>query len=174
MITVVDYGLGNVKAFQHIYNHLNLDCVAARDAQTLLNASKIILPGVGSFDFAMLSLNKSGMRDALDELVLIKNVPILGICVGMQMLANSSEEGSRDGLGYVDGSIKRFTREQLADYPLPHMGWNAVEQKDGKDHLFDNIPNNEKFYFLHSYYFDCTQEYRKLRQPSMASDSPVV
>tara|TARA_B110000211_G_scaffold140859_1_gene160961 strand:- start:849 stop:1463 length:615 start_codon:yes stop_codon:yes gene_type:complete len=162
MITIVDYGLGNIKAFQNIYNQLNLDCVVARDTDTLRNASKIILPGVGSFDFAMLSLNKSGMRETLDELVLTKNIPILGICVGMQMLANSSEEGSLDGLGYVDGSVKRFSREQLADFPLPHMGWNAVEQEGGKDHLFNNIPNAERFYFLHSYYFDCAQELQKI------------
>lgn len=162
MITIIDYGLGNIKAFQNIYNQLNLDCVVARDADTLRNASKIILPGVGSFDFAMLSLNKSGMRETLDELVLTKKIPILGICVGMQMLANSSEEGSLDGLGYVGGSVKRFSKEQLVNYPLPHMGWNAVKQEGVKDHLFNNIPNAERFYFLHSYYFDCAQELQKI------------
>ncbi|MDB9800503.1 imidazole glycerol phosphate synthase subunit HisH, partial [Alphaproteobacteria bacterium] len=161
MISIVDYGLGNIKAFQNIYNQLNLDCVVARDAEALRNASKIILPGVGAFDFAMLSLNKSGMRATLDELVMTKNIPILGICVGMQMLTNSSEEGCLDGLGYVDGSVKKFSREELAGYPLPHMGWNAVEQ-GGRNHLFNNIPNATRFYFLHSYYFDCAQELQKI------------
>jgi imidazole glycerol-phosphate synthase subunit HisH len=161
MIAIVDYGLGNIKAFQNIYNQLNLDCVVARDAEVLRNASKIILPGVGAFDFAILSLNKSGMRATLDELVLTKNIPILGICVGMQMLTNSSEEGYLDGLGYVDGSVKKFSKEQLSEYPLPHMGWNAVEQ-EVQNHLFNNIPNGTRFYFLHSYYFDCAQELQKI------------
>jgi glutamine amidotransferase len=161
MITIIDYGLGNIKSFQNIYNQLNLKCVVARDAETLRNASKIILPGVGSFDFAMLSLINSGMKDTLDELVLSKNIPILGICVGMQMLANSSEEGNLDGLGYVDGSVKKFNREQIADYPLPHMGWNEVKH-DEQDHLFNNISNVERFYFLHSYYFECDQELHKI------------
>jgi len=161
MITIVDYGLGNIKAFQNIYNELNMDCMVARDSETLLNASKIILPGVGAFDFAMASLIKSGMKDTLDKLVLSKNIPILGICVGMQMLANSSEEGSLDGLGYIDGSVKKFSREHIADFPLPHMGWNLVEHS-GKENLFDNISDAERFYFLHTYYFDCNQEAQKI------------
>ena len=161
MITIIDYGLGNIKAFQHIYNQLNVKCDIACDAEKLGNATKIILPGVGSFDYAMSSLNKSGMREVLDNLVLTRNTPILGICVGMQMLANSSEEGSLDGLGYVDGSVKKFSREQLVDYPLPHMGWNIVNQS-GKDDLFNNITNGQRFYFLHSYYFECNQEINKI------------
>ena len=161
MITIVDYGLGNIKAFQHIYDQLNFNCTIACDAETLRKATKIILPGVGSFDFAMSSLNKSGMREVLDDLVLTKNIPILGICVGMQMLANFSEEGSLDGLGYVGGSVKKFSRDQLADCPLPHMGWNLVAQI-GQDHLFSNISDLERFYFLHSYYFDCAEELQKI------------
>jgi imidazole glycerol-phosphate synthase subunit HisH len=156
MITIVDYGLGNIKAFQNIYHQLNLDCVVARDAETLLNASKIILPGVGSFDFAMSSLNKSGMRDTLDKLVMLKNIPLLGICVGMQMLANSSEEGSCVGLGYVDGTVRKLRAKHIAGNPLPHMGWNLVHH-NGRDKLFNNVSAFERFYFLHSYYFDCNK-----------------
>lgn len=160
MIAIVDYGLGNIKAIQHIYKNLNLDCIVACDGKTLRNASRIILPGVGSFDFAMSLLEKSGMRETLDELVLTKNIPLLGICVGMQMLANFSEEGSLDGLGYIDGSVKRFNTSQVSTYPLPHMGWNSVEHS-GQEHLFKNIKNTERFYFLHSYYFECTEEGQK-------------
>jgi len=157
MITIVDYGLGNIKAFKHIFNQLNLDCVVARDAERLRNATKIILPGVGSFDFAMSSLNNSGMRGVLDELVMNKEVPLLGICVGMQMLAHSSEEGGLDGLGYMDGTVKKFSKEQVSENPLPHMGWNKVEHH-GANELFRNISAAERFYFLHSYYFDCNKD----------------
>ena len=126
MITIIDYGLGNIRAFQNIYNELNQDCIVASEPETLSRASKIILPGVGAFDFAMTSLNKSGMRDMLDELVLVKYIPLLGICVGMQMLANSSEEGTLNGLGYVDGTVKKFQKKEIEHNPIPHMGWNLI------------------------------------------------
>jgi len=93
----------------------------------------------------------------LDELVLVENIPLLGICVGMQMLANSSEEGSLDGLGYIDGTVKKFSKKRTAVEPLPHMGWNQVNHSR-QEQLFENIKNSERFYFLHSYYFQCDKE----------------
>lgn len=156
MIRIIDYGLGNIKAIQHIYKQLNIDCSIARTGDQLSSATKVILPGVGSFDFAMSSLQASGMREVLDALILEKEIPILGICVGMQMLANTSEEGKLPGLGYVEAMVKKFDRQQLGTRPLPHMGWNVVSQQEDNS-LFKNIPSRERFYFLHSYYFDCTE-----------------
>ena len=99
MMTIIDYGLGNIKALVNVYNRLNIDIQVATSSTQVISATKIILPGVGSFDFAMNQLNKSGMRDALEKRVLVDHIPVVGICVGMQMLAEDSEEGVEKGLG---------------------------------------------------------------------------
>ena len=160
MIVIIDYGLGNIKAFSNVYKRLNVPHTFANTVDQLKTASKIILPGVGAFDHAMTMLNQSGMRDVLDELVLEKEVPVLGICVGMQMMANSSEEGVLDGLGWVPGTVKRFSYADVSvveKHPLPHMGWNnIVVEKD--DPLFSDLDEDPRFYFLHSYFFECEKE----------------
>ena len=117
----------------------------------LLNATKLILPGVGSFDYAISKLNESGMCQNIEELVVDKKIPILGVCVGMQMLARSSEEGNLKGLGWIDATVKRF--DSSNGTILPHMGWNNVSPKSYNG-LFKNIKEDMKFYFLHEYYFD--------------------
>jgi glutamine amidotransferase len=155
MIAIIDYGLGNVKAFANVYNKLNIPVIITKDAEDLKNASKVILPGVGAFDFAMQRLNQSGMRETLDDLVLNKSIPVLGICVGMQMLAKSSEEGKFAGLGWIDAEVKRFALSTFNhDACIPHMGWNDVEPV-GTTQLMKNLEQNARFYFLHSYYFHC-------------------
>ena len=119
MITLIDYGVGNTKAFLNVYRQLNIPVSIAKTASEIENASKLILPGVGSFDHAMDRLNHSGMKEVLDEAVLIKKTPVLGICVGMQMLAASSTEGSLPGLGWLDGDVKKFDvskMNQLSHY----------------------------------------------------------
>ena len=126
MIAIIDYGLGNVRAFVNVYNKLNIPITIATECDGLKNATKVILPGVGAFDHAMERLEKSGMRQILDEIVLGRNVPVLGICVGMQMLARSSEEGNLPGLGWIDGVVKKMTPLNFHDTHLPHMGWNNV------------------------------------------------
>ncbi|MFC1735905.1 imidazole glycerol phosphate synthase subunit HisH, partial [Candidatus Hydrogenedentota bacterium] len=127
MISIVDYGLGNVRAFANIYKTLNIPHLIAAKSADLENATKIILPGVGAFDHAITQLKESGMRESLDELVLQRKAPVLGICVGMQMLAHSSEEGSLPGLGWIDGEVKKLDASRLTHRPhLPHMGWNNV------------------------------------------------
>lgn len=157
MIALVDYGLGNISAFANVYKRINIPVVIAKSAEKLLGADKIILPGVGSFDYAMQRLNQSGMRETLDELVLVKKVPVMGICVGMQMLAGSSEEGILPGLGWIDGRVKKFDSSVFStDACIPHMGWNDVKAIT-KMRLFDNLEQNARFYFLHSYYFHCNQ-----------------
>ena len=155
MITIINYGLGNVLAFKNLYERLNISVGVATCAEELDGASKLILPGVGAFDHAMESLNDSGMRDSLDDLVMNKSVPVLGVCVGMQMLACSSEEGKLPGLGWINGSVRRFDEATLRQPArLPHMGWNDVVPKSGA-RLFNGLEHDSRFYFLHSFYFDC-------------------
>jgi len=150
MIGILDYGLGNIKAFANIYKSLNMDYKFISKVEDFDNVTKIILPGVGSFDYAMNRLNNSGLREKLDETVLNKKIPILGICVGLQMLAKTSEEGQEKGLCWIDANVKKFKDDIL---PLPHMGWNNIEIKK-QNELLNNLDNNSEFYFLHSYYFE--------------------
>jgi glutamine amidotransferase len=153
MITIIDYGVGNIKAFLNVYKQLNIPASIAKTATEIENASKLILPGVGSFDHAMDRLNSSGMRDALDKAVLNKGVPVIGICVGMQMLAASSDEGVLPGLGWIDGEVKKFDVSKMNQLThLPHMGWNDVLPVV-KHPLFDELYLDAQFYFLHSFYF---------------------
>lgn len=158
MITIVDYGVGNINAFVNVYKRVNVPTKIARVASDLDDAKKIILPGVGHFDHAMAELIKSGMREKLDELVTIKKIPVIGICVGMQMMANSSDEGKLNGLGWIDASVKKFDETKIKQVTrLPHMGWNDVEPVMN-NLLFKGLEKDALFYFLHSYYFDCNHE----------------
>ena len=155
MIAIIDYGLGNVQAFKDVYKRLNKPALIARSSKDLANVSKLILPGVGSFDYAIKKLDEPGMRKYIEDLVIDKKIPVLGICVGMQMLAKSSEEGKLNGLGWIDAIVKRF--ESANGIILPHMGWNNVNPKSYGG-LYKRIKENLKFYFLHSYYFDAFEE----------------
>ena len=150
MISIVDYGLGNVQAFANIYKRLNIPVTVARSAEDLRNADKVILPGVGAFDWAMTRLNDSGMRDTLESLVAAGRSQVLGVCVGMQMMARSSEEGTLEGLGWIDAEVRKFSIA-TPDGRLPHMGWNDVAPRVG-DGLFRELGTGAQFYFLHSYY----------------------
>lgn len=157
MITIIDYGLGNVLAFVNVYNRLDIPVKVAKSAADLSGATKLILPGVGSFDHAMAQLEQSGMQAPLEQLVLGDRVPVLGICVGMQMLAGSSDEGKRTGLGWIDGRVRKFDQASMAPGSmLPHMGWNDV-RPSAAGGLFKGLEQDARFYFLHSYYFECTQ-----------------
>ena len=153
MITIVDYGLGNVQAIANIYKRLGIPATLAKTAAELAGASHLVLPGVGAFDWAMARLDESGMRATLDELVLEQKKPVLGICVGMQMMAKSSDEGRALGLGWFDAGVKLFDDARFTGRThLPHMGWNDIEpvQTDG---LLRDLGEAARFYFLHSYYF---------------------
>jgi imidazole glycerol-phosphate synthase subunit HisH len=153
VISIVDYGVGNIQAIANIYKRRNIPVKIARTAEELAGAERLILPGVGAFDWAMARLNKSGMRAVLDDVVLSKGKRVLGICVGMQMLAKRSDEGALDGLGWIDGEVKKFDRAALSERAyLPHMGWNDVEPRC-QECLFKEIGGTGRFYFLHSYYF---------------------
>lgn len=155
MITIIDYGVGNIYAFQNVYKRLNIPTKIAKTEQDLEGAEKLILPGVGSFDYAMTQLNNSGMREKLDALVLEDKKPVIGICVGMQMMANGSDEGNLEGLKWIDAEVKKFDEATIKYVTkLPHMGWNDVNPIDGHP-LFRSLEKNALFYFLHSFYFYC-------------------
>lgn len=158
MIAIIDYGLGNIKAFVNVFKNLNKDVIIARDSKDLNKVTKIILPGVGSFDHAMRLLLRSGMKELLDELVLEKKIPTMGICVGMQILAKTSEEGKMHGLGWIDGQVKKLKNTTVSDLVyLPHMGWNNINVLRNIN-LLDDLNPNSYFYFLHSYCFHCNND----------------
>ncbi len=154
MIKIIDYGLGNVLAFLNVYKRLGIPIEVARTEADLAEASRIILPGVGSFDHAMDLLNRSGMRPRLNELVMAERTPVLGICVGMQMLAERSEEGQSPGLGWISGVVRKFKAPATRVLRLPHMGWNDVNPTKDTP-LFNGLTSEARFYFLHSYFFEC-------------------
>lgn len=155
MIRIVDYGVGNIQAFMTMFKQIGVLASRASCPADLADASHLILPGVGHFDHAMKLLNNSGMRSALEARVLNQRVPIMGICVGMQMLAEGSDEGILPGLNWIPGRVKAFAEHQeVSKLPLPHMGWNHLAPNLGAPLFaagFDAMP---QFYFLHSFFFD--------------------
>lgn len=169
MIGIIDYGLGNIKAFANVYKNLDLDYQIIKNSKDLIKVSKIILPGVGSFDHAMNLLNNSGMRNTLDNLVLKEKIPVLGICVGLQILAKGSEEGNLPGLGWIDAEVKKFDASTIPyKTRLPHMGWNIVEAQSD-NYLLSSLNEKPRFYFLHSYYFKCNNSSDSISQTNYGS-----
>ena len=153
MIGIVDYGLGNVNAFGNIYKRLNIPFKFIRSDLELNDASHLILPGVGTFDYAIERINSSGMRERLDQLVLEEKIPILGVCIGMQIMGKKSEEGNLRGLCWLDADIKRLENQNSKKkINLPHLGWNNINIKKTSN-LINDLDKDAQFYFLHSYYF---------------------
>lgn len=158
MIGIINYGLGNVKAFANIYRNYKIPHKLVSAADDFEDVTKIILPGVGSFDHAMTLLETSPFYSTLNEYVLNKKMPTLGICVGMQILAKRSDEGKKAGLGWIDGEVRKFDFSNAnTRYIVPHMGWNTIESRQTSP-ILHNIENGSEFYFLHSYYFDCEND----------------
>ena len=158
MITIINYGSGNISAIGNIYERLKVPFKIANSPDEVLGAEKIILPGVGAFDETISMLDESGFRSVLDKEVLENKVPVIGICVGMQILAKSSEEGKLPGLGWIDGVVKKIDKSLITFKPkIPHLGWNSIEVTN-PNALYDGINEEEGFYFLHSYYFECNNE----------------
>lgn len=155
MICIIDYGVGNIQAFLNLFKQIGVQAQRASSPEELSQATHLILPGVGHFDHAMKRLNNSGMRSCLENLVLSSGKPIMGVCVGMQMLADSSEEGDLPGLGWIPGNVRAFvTNSESAILPLPHMGWNELELKNDSKLFLRGFDRFSEFYFLHSFYFD--------------------
>lgn len=154
---IIDYGMGNLHSVFRKLKHLNVDAVVSNDIKLISQAEKIVLPGVGHFAKAMENLNKLNLIEVLNEMVLVKKRPILGICLGMQIMANLSEEGFCDGLGWFDAEVVRFKHEKSSAYKNPHMGWNNVIVKK-ESQLMHDISEQDEFYFVHSYHLVVNNE----------------
>lgn len=158
-LCILDYGLGNLGSLQNMYKKLGISAVITESEQDVLEADSLILPGVGAFDAGIEGLERSGLIGALRQKVFKGNTPILGVCLGMQLLAAASEEGGREGLGFIDATVKRFAFPAEADLKVPHMGWNEVTivRDDALIKGLNKMPESPRFYFVHSYYMECRE-----------------
>ena len=157
MITIIDYKTGNLGSIQNILKKIGVQSIITSDRKEIATATKIILPGVGAFDTGMKNLVDLDLVDILNQKVLNDRIPVLGICLGMQLLSKGSEEGSLQGLGWIDAETIRFRFVDTAEYKIPHMGWNFTTQhKESK--LFSGMFPEPRFYFVHSYYFKANDE----------------
>lgn len=153
LISVIDYGIGNIGAILNMLEYIGEEAIATNDPTRIASAQKLILPGVGAFDSCMNNLRKRQLVEPLADAVLGRKAPLLGICVGMQMLADGSEEGCEAGLGWIPGSVVRIRPADPA-LKVPHVGWSTVTPT-GSTALFPRAPIPERFYFVHSYCFEC-------------------
>ena len=155
MIVIVDYQAGNIGSIKNMIKKIGHEAVISNDGELIAKASKLILPGVGSFDYGMSKLRELNLVEILKQKVINERTPILGICLGAQLLCESSEEGVLPGLGWVKGKVKKFSLQNVGrKLTVPHMGWNVVHVcKESK--LFSEVSMPARFYFVHSYYILC-------------------
>jgi glutamine amidotransferase len=151
MIVIVNYGVGNLGSVQNMIKKAGFESVLASDISVVQKADRIILPGIGAFDHCMRKFNASGLRPVVEQKVIQDKVPLLGICVGLQMLMENSEEGTEPGLGWIEGKTIRFKKENLGDLKIPHMGWTDVKRSKTSS-LTNDLGEQPRFYFVHSYH----------------------
>ncbi|MGZ3859558.1 MAG: imidazole glycerol phosphate synthase subunit HisH [Bacteroidia bacterium] len=156
MVTIIDYGVGNIGSIANMLKRLNEESVITSDVNLIRDATGLVLCGIGAFDDGMTRLEQMGVVDVLNQKVLIEKTPILGICLGMQLFTEGSEEGVKKGLGFVKGRTRRLQLEKTAMLKVPHMGWNNVKQTKKSDLLTDMYPD-PRFYFVHSYHVQLEQ-----------------
>jgi imidazole glycerol-phosphate synthase subunit HisH len=152
MITIIDYKTGNLGSIQNIIKRIGEESIITSDKDEIARATKLILPGVGTFDTGMSNLMELDLINILNEKVLVEKTPVLGICLGMQLLSKGSEEGLLPGLGWINAETIRFNFINTIEYKIPHMGWNFVNQHK-ESNLFKNMFPGSRFYFVHSYFF---------------------
>lgn len=163
MICIVDYGFGNLGSIKNMLKRIGVSSSIESDPDRIAAASKLILPGVGAFDSAMRCINETkDLRDVLDRKALIEQIPVLGICLGMQLLTESSEEGDLPGLGWINAKTKRFYFDPRSRMKVPHMGWNKVSGQR-PDALLDGFDSDYKFYFVHSYYVESDPKFSLMK-----------
>lgn len=158
MIAIVDFGMGNLGSIYNMLKYIGVESKITSDKNEIENAKKIILPGVGAFDNGMKNLESLELINLLNKKILEDKIPVLGICLGMQLFMNNSEEGSAKGLGWLEGENRKFKfGEKINNRKIPYVGWNVVEQKK-ENPLMNNLDSESRFYFVHSYYVTCKNE----------------
>lgn len=167
MITIVDYGMGNLGSIKNMFKYIGVEAEIQSDVDKIKKASKILLPGVGSFDTAMKKINESDLKEVLNEKALKEQVPVLGICLGMQLLTNASEEGNLAGLGWIDAKTMSFKNRIDKKYRIPHMGWNIVNKSNVSllTNGFEEF-DETRFYFVHSYFVKVENEKNSILKTS--------
>lgn len=165
MISIVDYGMGNVASILNMIKRVDGEAIITSSSNVIANSSAIILPGVGTFDSGINKLKEYGLLEIINKSVIENNKILLGICLGMQLLFNSSEEGEELGLGFINGKVKKFNFSNLHDreIKIPHMGWNKLESNKNNC-LFKDMGNDLRFYFVHSFYCECENEENVIAQ----------
>jgi imidazole glycerol-phosphate synthase subunit HisH len=153
MVTIVDYGLGNLASIQNMLKKIGEGSIISSSMEEIIKAKRLILPGVGHFEKGMDNLYKSGLIPTLNELVLEKKIPILGICLGMQLMTSKSEEGNVEGLNWIEADTIKFDVNS-ANFKIPHMGWNSIDFKPNEA-IAENLFQEARFYFVHSYHVQC-------------------
>lgn len=153
-IVIIDYGMGNIGSIINMFKYLGIDALVSSDNEIISSADKLILPGVGNFDRAVENINSLNLNETIKEMALVKKVPFLGICLGMQLMCKESEEGKLPGLSLVDALVKKFNFSKESNMKVPHMGWDYIDiQKEST--IMHDLDNKSKFYFVHSYFVSC-------------------
>lgn len=157
MITIIDYGAGNLGSIMNMIRKIGSEARISSDKEEIASAEKLLLPGVGSFDYGMTKLMESNLIETINQRVLVDKVPILGICLGVQLFTKGSEEGELKGLGWFDAQTVKFELEEGSSLKVPHMGWNEVQCVNNSK-LFTDLQQEPRFYFVHSYHLKCANE----------------
>jgi len=169
MIVIVDYGLGNLASVLNMFKKIGVkDVIVSGEVEVIAKASKLILPGVGAFDAGMNYLEESQLIAILNQKVIIEKVPILGICLGMQLLTKRSDEGAKNGLGWIDAETIKFNMEPELKLKVPHMGWNYIKVQ--KQNSLVEVNSKNRFYFVHSYYVKCIDESQSIATSNFGFD----
>ncbi len=152
MITIIDYGMGNMGSVKNMFKRIGVSCEITSDLDKISKAKKILLPGVGAFDPALRRIHASGMLPVLNQKALQEKIPILGICLGMQLLTLDSEEGTLPGFGWIKGNTLAFKNRIPGHFRIPHMGWNVVKPQQSVNDMTNDFHEESRFYFVHSFF----------------------